>query len=115
MYLKLKIPLSFVRNECTDSNGQFACFKAGDGRVNEQPQLTVMHTVWMREHNRIAAALGALNPGWSDEAVFQEARRIVVAELQHVTYNEWLPIILGKRRTGKLTLDGNFAPSREYG
>ncbi|XP_059475444.1 peroxidase-like isoform X2 [Neocloeon triangulifer] len=90
------------RNEC--SSGGLSCFRAGDGRVNEQPQLTVTHTVWLREHNRLAAALGEMHPKWSDEAIFQEARRIVVAQMQHITYNEWLPIILGRERMDLLRL-----------
>ena len=68
---------------------------SGDVRVNEQLNLIVMHTVWMREHNRVARSLSRLNPGWSDETTFQEAKRIVVAEYQHIVYNEWLPVILG--------------------
>jgi len=63
--------------------------------VNEQPQLTVIHTIWMREHNRIAKILTELNPSWSSDTVFEETRRIVIAELQHITYNEFLPTLLG--------------------
>lgn len=70
------------------------CLITGDSRATEQPQLTVMHTLWHREHNRVAKALAALNPIWSDETIFQEARRIVVAEMQHITYDEFIPALL---------------------
>jgi len=71
------------------------CFFAGDFRVNEQLNLVVIHTLFMREHNRIAAQLERLNPRWSDDKIYQEARRINTAEYQHIMYKEWLPIIIG--------------------
>ena len=52
-----------------------------------------MHTLWVREHNRIAYVLHVLNPTWGNERLFQEARKIVGAELQHITYNEWLEVL----------------------
>ncbi|XP_054263241.1 peroxidase-like [Macrosteles quadrilineatus] len=91
-------------NECQSPDQRRSCFLAGDGRVNEQVNLALTHTVWMREHNRVAAELARLHPDWSDEALFQETRRIVVAEIQHITYNEFLPIILGRTYMDKFQL-----------
>ncbi|KAF8790333.1 uncharacterized protein LOC129959954 isoform X2 [Argiope bruennichi] len=84
--------------------GKSRCFLAGDIRVNENAGLIVMHTVWVREHNRLARALAALNPHWDDHQLFEEARRIVGAELQHITYKELLPAILGQDITDKYDL-----------
>ena len=71
------------------------CFLCGDIRCNEQISLTTMHTLWVREHNRIARALARLNPFWSDERLYQEARQIVGALVQKITYVDYLPKILG--------------------
>jgi len=71
------------------------CFFAGDFRVNEQLNLIVLHTLFMREHNRIATQLASMNPSWTDDKIYQEARKINVAEYQHIIFKEWLPIIIG--------------------
>lgn len=76
----------------------------GEIRVNEQLVLTCMHTMLAREHNRLAGKLATINPHWDDETLFQEARRINVAIIQHITYNEFLPILLGKEVMEKFGL-----------
>lgn len=73
------------------------CFAAGDIRVNEQIGLTAMHTIWMREHNRIAQQLHDINAHWDGETLYQEARKIVGAQMQLITYEHWLPNVLGER------------------
>jgi hypothetical protein len=61
---------------------------AGDVRANENNALTMMHTLFAREHNRLVTLL----PNWlSAEEKFQIARRVVGAEVQRITYNEFLP------------------------
>ena len=73
------------------------CGLAGDLRPNENPALGSMHVLFLREHNRVARVLKELNPRWRDEQLYQESKRIVNAQWQHIIYNEWLPILLGSR------------------
>ncbi|HET7808884.1 MAG TPA: peroxidase family protein [Gaiellaceae bacterium] len=62
---------------------------AGDVRANENVALTAIHTLFAREHNRIVTSLAGTP--LSDEEKFQIARRVVGAEIQFITYNEFLP------------------------
>ncbi|CAB3223593.1 unnamed protein product [Arctia plantaginis] len=81
------------------------CFKSGDARVNEHPGLVAAHIVWMRQHNRMAQELAHLNPHWSDEKIYQETRKIVGAMIQHITYREFLPIVLGNEVIRRFELE----------
>jgi len=69
---------------------------AGDVRANEQPGLTTLHIAFLREHNRQARRLANLHPFWDDERLYQEARKLVGAEMQVITYKEFLPSLLGR-------------------
>jgi hypothetical protein len=76
----------------TDAAGNFL---AGDVRVGENPELTSLQTLFVREHNRTAARIALANPTWNDEKVFQAARAWVIGEVQAITVNEWLPTLMG--------------------
>lgn len=84
---------------CDVTNPNEVCYQTGDSRANQNPQLTVLQIILLREHNRIADALARLNSHWTDETIFQEARRIAIAQHQHISYYEWLPIFLGIQGT----------------
>ncbi|XP_027955460.1 thyroid peroxidase [Eumetopias jubatus] len=71
------------------------CFLAGDGRASEVPALTAVHTLWLREHNRLASALKALNAHWSADTAYQEARKVVGALHQIITMRDYVPKVLG--------------------
>jgi len=83
--------------------GDGGMFLAGDVRVNENPGLTSLQTLFVREHNRLAEKIAGSNSGLSDEQIFQKARSVVAAEIQAITYNEWLPSLLGRGALDKYT------------
>ncbi|XP_037094232.1 peroxidase-like [Pollicipes pollicipes] len=89
-------------------------FISGEGRLSENPGLAFMHTIWTREHNRVAAVLAKNHRDWDDERLFQEARRIVNGEYQNVVYNEYLPTVLGFKYTRDHGLDPAFGHSFGY-
>ncbi len=66
-------------------------FVAGDARANENPLLLSFHTLFVREHNRICDEIKKVNPFWSDQKIYEQARKRNVAYLQNITFNEWLP------------------------
>jgi len=70
-------------------------FLAGDVRANEQVALTAMHTLFVREHNLQADRIARENPRLSGEEIYQQARAILAAQMQWITYEEFLPKLLG--------------------
>ncbi len=70
-------------------------FMAGDLRSNEQVGLTAMHTLFLREHNFWADVFHAAQPYLDDEGIYQRARAIVGAEIQVITYRDFIPNLLG--------------------
>lgn len=85
-------------SSCKGAQSGRGCFLCGDSRANENMGLTSLHTLFLRVHNRLAVSLSTVNPLWSDDIIYHEARRIVNAILQHITYNEFLPLLLGASR-----------------
>jgi hypothetical protein len=70
-------------------------YVAGDVRANENVELTALQTLFVRNHNLIAGELDLEHPGWSDEQLYQEARKLNIAEYQEITYQAYLHDLLG--------------------
>ncbi|MBK8501862.1 MAG: T9SS type A sorting domain-containing protein [Saprospiraceae bacterium] len=62
-------------------------------RANENPFLTSIHTLFVREHNRICDEIKAANPDWTDEQIYQYARKLVGGQIEAIVYHEWLPTL----------------------
>lgn len=80
---------------CLIESSKDFCYLSSDNRINQNPHLTIIQVYYLREHNRIAREFSKLNPHWDDEKLYQEARRINIAQYQYVSYYEWLTIFLG--------------------
>ena len=65
-----------------------------------------------REHNRIVGLIKENYPDMDGEELFQQARRLVIAEIQNIVYGEYLPLILGKT-TSKTNKSSNVYFFRE--
>uniref|UniRef100_A0A3B4YLH7 Eosinophil peroxidase n=1 Tax=Seriola lalandi dorsalis TaxID=1841481 RepID=A0A3B4YLH7_SERLL len=71
-----------------------SCFQA-DSRANEHLGMIALHTLFLREHNRLVSELHLLNPHWSPDVLYQEARKIMGAIHQILTWEHYLPRVLG--------------------
>jgi len=72
-------------------------FVAGDARINEHPALQGLHTVFHLLHNWAVTELEAQNPSWKGmtDMLFQEARMVVIASIQNISYGSYLTGLLG--------------------
>lgn len=76
-----------------DTGEESKLFVAGDVRANENPLLASVHTLFVREHNRQCDLIKLKNPAWTDEEVYQYARKIVGGFIQQIFFYEWLPSV----------------------
>jgi len=77
----------------TDANGRIL---AGDVRAGENQALLSLHAVFAREHNRLVDELAERDPSLTEDELYQAARMRVEALVQAVTYNEYLPMLVGQ-------------------
>ncbi|XP_078655544.1 dual oxidase 2-like isoform X2 [Branchiostoma floridae x Branchiostoma belcheri] len=73
-------------------------FKLGNPRGNENAFLLTFGVLWYRWHNYLAEQIADNQPDWSDERVFNEARKWVIATHQKIVLYDWLPDFLGEAR-----------------
>src|SRR5262245_46110758 len=71
-------------------------FMAGDVRAQENPDLTALQVLFVREHNYQVDQLQKEHPNWTGDQLYEMAKAITTAEMVNITYNEWLPHLLGK-------------------
>ena len=96
----LRVPSWYVA-QAADAEVPFALpivdgmYAAGDIRVNENPDLTALQVLFVREHNYQVDLLQKQHPSWTGDQLYQQARAIVTAEIAHITYSEFLPHLLG--------------------
>lgn len=93
-----------------DNTTTVGCFLAGDYRANEQLALLAFHNLWIRQHNNLVDKLKRINPHWGGEQLYQEARKIVGAQMQIITFEHWLPYILGPTGMKKLGKYAKYQP-----
>ncbi|XP_051578796.1 thyroid peroxidase-like [Myxocyprinus asiaticus] len=89
-------PSACFQEPGSGSGERVECFAAGDSRVNEILTLSALHTLWVREHNRVATHLKRLNPHWGSEVTYQETRKLIGALHQIITMRDYIPKIIGQ-------------------
>ncbi|XP_053694357.1 peroxidase [Sabethes cyaneus] len=72
------------------------CYASGDTRVNVNPYVTLLHTLFLRSHNRLAKHLALINPHWNDGRLFEVARKINI-RIYHKIVHDWVETVLGSQ------------------
>ncbi|XP_067161574.1 dual oxidase 2 [Apteryx mantelli] len=89
-----RVPMWKALDPSTGKGGPQGIYDLGSAWGNENPFLQAENIVWFRYHNHWATALAQAHPTWTDEDLFQHARKRVIATFQSIVLYEWLPALL---------------------
>ncbi|NXX85670.1 DUOX2 oxidase, partial [Urocolius indicus] len=90
-----RIPMWKALDPSTGQGGPQRIYDLGTAFGNANRFLQAESIAWFRYHNHLATALAQAHPTWSDEDLFQHARKWVIATFQSIVLYEWLPTLLG--------------------
>ncbi|XP_064169953.1 dual oxidase 2 isoform X2 [Anguilla rostrata] len=79
----------------TGEHGRHGLYEFGNARGNENVFTVAEGIIWFRYHNYLVSEMQVQHPSWSDEELFQNARKRVIATFQNIVFYEWLPVYLG--------------------
>lgn len=99
---------------CLNDNQTSTCYHSGDSRVNANPFITTLYTIFLRSHNNIAQKLKRMNPKWNDSELFSTAKDINIAIYQKFIYNDWANVVLGKRMALEIRSKNNDHDGKQY-
>lgn len=99
---------------CYSLDNKTACFSSGDTRVNSNPIVTILYTIFLRSHNQIAQKLKRVNPKWSEDQLFSVTKDINVAIYQKFIYNDWANVVLGKRMALEIRNKNDDHDAKKY-
>ncbi|NXT47307.1 DUOX2 oxidase, partial [Pluvianellus socialis] len=91
-----KVPMWKALDPSTGQGGPRGIYDLGSAWGNENRFLQAESIAWFRYHNYVAMMLAQEHPTWSDEDLFQHARKWVIATFQRIVLYEWLPTLLGR-------------------
>ncbi len=89
--------MSAGQNLAIVETDQGKVFAAGDVRAQENPDLTALQVLFVREHNYQVDRLHEEHPHWSGDRLYETAKAITTAEMVNITYNEFPPHLLERR------------------
>lgn len=95
---------------CIDATPTARCFAGGDSRLMENVLLSGIQTQWLRSHNTFARQLADLRPDWrnNDDILYEEAKKVLSGLHQRYTFQQWLPILIGKQASQQLVSDNGL-------
>ncbi|KAM4036443.1 dual oxidase 1-like [Anomaloglossus baeobatrachus] len=110
-YATQSLPMWRVQDPSTRETGNEGIYSFGNAMGNESPFMQAQSLVWFRYHNHKAQKLSEEHQDWSDEVLFQNTRKWVIAVYQNIVFYEWLPTFLSKNVTGYNGYNQHVDPS----